>query len=305
MSRFSETVGLHFRDGARKPWPCCGQTLLDTHLVSLLRTLLLTDFKHASIQRLTRPSRAIRQPIRCGACGTSTLTQLKLWTSQAAVYARTCCAAAVNTSEQPWWNQEAALSSLLNLVNKTPTEVQVVTGPVSSGKSRMIKELVVRMKTSTPSRAIIYLDCRSGLDSAEIFARELQLQALPTWAARVPTLFNLLPPLIELMSAVVNLKINTASPVGMNFSFAVGRLSRELLPLKDVLSIYSEAIARARAVPGAPPPILIVVRCTVHVAKCLRHVGNASPRLHRMMRIAFDSGHPHRSFPTFWRSLRA
>ena len=189
-------------------------------------------------------------------------------------------------------------------MNKTPTEVQVVTGPVSSGKSRMIKELVVRVKTSTPSRAIIYLDCRSGIDSAEIFARELQLQALPTWAARVPTLFNVFPPLIELMSSVVDLKINTASPVSLNFSFAVRRLLRELLPLKDVLSIYSEAIAQARAVPGAPPPILIVVGCAVYVAKCLRH-GDASARLDRMKRIAFDSGHPHRSFPTFWRSLRA
>jgi hypothetical protein len=168
----------------------------------------------------------------------------------------------------------------------------------------MIKELVVRVKTSTPSRAIIYLDCRSGIDSAEIFARELQLQAIPTWAARVPTLFNIFPPLIELMSSVVDLKINTASPVSLNFSFAVRRLLRELLPLKDVLSIYSEAIAQARAVPGAPPPILIVVRCAAHVAKCLRHVGDASARLDRTKRIAFDSGHPNRSFPTFWRSLR-
>ena len=28
VSRISEAVGLHFRDGARTPWPCCGQPYL-------------------------------------------------------------------------------------------------------------------------------------------------------------------------------------------------------------------------------------------------------------------------------------
>jgi hypothetical protein len=125
----------------------------------------------------------------------------------------------------------------------------------------MLKQLVLRLKTVSPAPAVIYVDCRSGIDSAEAFARALQLQALAlTWGARAPMLSGIFSPLIQLISSAIDIKLTTASPFRLNFSFAAKRLLDDLLPLEDVLAIYTKAIANARAVPGAPPPVLIVVR---------------------------------------------
>lgn len=199
-------------------------------------------FKQAPIQRrLRRAPRALRESVIRGMVQGPSL--------------QSACAA--DASELRWWNQEAALSRLFELVSTIPTEVLVLTGPVNGGKSRLLKEFAARTKTATRPPAVIYVDCRT---SAAAYARELQLQALAlTWSARVPPFFSILSPLIELVS-VIDTTVTTASRFNLNFSFATRRLLKEVLPLADVLSIYSKAIAQARSIPGAPPPIVIVVR---------------------------------------------
>ena len=147
------------------------------------------------------------------------------------------------------------MKALLNYLDQTPTEGLLLTGPLSSGKSRMLVEVVAQLKQRSPPPAVFYIDCRAGdFSSADAFARELQLQAV-----------LLSRPLA--LRWIIDVKAGVP-PVSINFSFALRTLLKGALPMEDVLSIYSRAIADACAVPGAPPPVLIVVRRAAQRARC-------------------------------------
>lgn len=164
-----------------------------------------------------------------------------------------------------WWNQEAAVKALLNYLDQTPTEGLLLTGPLSSGKSRMLVEVVAQLKQRSPPPAVFYIDCRAGdFSSADAFARELQLQAV---LLSRPLALRWLAPLLDAALSIIDVKAGVP-PVSINFSFALRTLLKGALPMEDVLSIYSRAIADACAVPGAPPPVLIVVRHAAQRARC-------------------------------------
>ena len=148
-----------------------------------------------------------------------------------------------------YWNCEAQVAALVDELAGEPADALVLTGPVSSGKSRLLGAVVERLQALPRPPFVVRIDCRAGdFSSPEAFARALQNRALEAQQGNKPVLRSLAQ-----LLPLVNMK---ASVGGLDFSFALQRLLQEAVPMEDMLPIYQRAIDSSKA----EPPIFIVVR---------------------------------------------
>jgi len=167
--------------------------------------------------------------------------------------------AAVTPLRATYWNFDAQVTALTEELQREPAEALVLTGPVSCGKSVLLKQVVERLRAAPCPPLVVSIDCRAGsYTTPEAFARALQLKAVEaTWGARLPgTLQSFVPFVVNLLAAL-DVKANAAGVGGINFSFALQRLAQRLLPMEDVLDIYQKALSDS---PARVPAVFIVVR---------------------------------------------
>lgn len=155
-------------------------------------------------------------------------------------------------------DREDELSLLTRRLTRRPEQLLVLTGATNCGKSRLLRVLAADMRGL--GRSVFFINCRrTDFTKPESYAQELQeLAASQLRRASAPDARVLLGLSTLLPKLGIKISLPLPAPVILDFTVhAPALLSPGVLPLRDIMRIYSDAISAAGAL-GKPAPIFIV-----------------------------------------------